>query len=236
MNLSIVIPCYNEEQNIPILFEKISKSYQKNSEIILVNNGSTDKTKEVLSNELKNYKNPFFKLVNIEKNIGYGHGIMSGVKEAKGKFISWTHADLQTDINDIYFGYEKHARHQDDNFFFLKGKRNKRPFLDSLLTWGMGKICSRILGYRFKDINAQPKMFHKTFLNYIDKEPDDFSLDLYFYFIALKNNFKIIEIPVYFNKRLHGEAKGGGGSSLWTRVKIIRRTLNYIYNLEKYTK
>ena len=70
--------------------KKYLKSYQKNSEIILVNNGSTDKTKEVLTNELKTTKNPFFKLVNIEKNIGYGHGIMSGVKEAKGKFISWT--------------------------------------------------------------------------------------------------------------------------------------------------
>ena len=94
--------------------------------------------------------------------------------------------------------------------FFLKGKRNKRPFLDSLLTWGMGKICSRILGYRFKDINAQPKMFHKTFLNYIDKEPDDFSLDLYFYFIALKTILKLSKYLFILIKDCTGKLKEEG--------------------------
>ena len=233
MNLSVVIPCYNEAENIPILIKKILDTYKPQTEIIFVNNGSTDNTKELLLKEIALTGNSSFRVVNIDKNIGYGHGIMSGLMESNGEIMSWTHADLQTDINDVYLGYNKLIEHSNKKKTFLKGNRRKRFIFDNLLTWGMGKIASTFLGYNFKDINAQPKMFHKSFLNLVNESPDDFSLDLYFYFIALKENIKILELPVYFNDRLYGEAKGGGGSSLLTRIKIIMRTLKYIRNLRK---
>jgi len=85
------------------------------------------------------------------------------------------------------------------------------------------------------DINAQPKMFTKDFYNQIkDQAPLDFSLDLYFYYMAAKNNFKIETIPVYFGKRIHGEAKGGG--SLKTKFKLSIRTIAFITDLRKKLK
>ncbi len=88
-----------------------------------------------------------------------------------------------------------------------------------------------MLGTKLNDINAQPKMFHRAFLQLADNAPDDFSLDLYFYCMAVKNKMKILDLPVSFKDRLYGDAKGGGGSSIWTRIIVINRTLKYILQL-----
>lgn len=233
MKLSIVIPCFNEAKNIPLLVKTINDVYSPDTEIILVDNGSTDDTSNVLSKELKSLRNASIRSVWVDNNIGYGHGIMAGVREAKGEIISWTHADLQTDIKDVYNGFKLFKNQSNKEKSFLKGIRKKRPFIDHILTLGMGKISSVMLGQELNDINAQPKMFHHSFLKLIDDPPNDFSLDLYFYCVAVKNKMDILELPVYFNKRLFGEAKGGGGSSIWTRIKVIKRTLKYILNLRK---
>ena len=231
MKLSIIIPCYNEAENIPLLIKSINNVYKPDTEIILVDNGSMDDTSDVLSKELESINNVSIRSVRVEENIGYGHGIMAGVREAKGEIIAWTHADLQTDVKDIYNGYEIFRGHSDQEKFFLKGSRRKRNFIDLILTWGMSIISSIMLGTKLNDINAQPKMFHRTFLQLADNAPDDFSLDLYFYCVAVKNKMNILDLPVSFKDRLYGDAKGGGGSSIWTRIKVIKRTLKYIVKL-----
>ena len=233
MKLSIVIPCYNEAENIPLLIESINNVYKSDTEIILVDNGSTDNTCDVLLKELKSINNASIRSVLVKNNIGYGHGIMAGVSEAKGEIIAWTHADLQTDVKDVYNGYEMFRNQSNQKKTFLKGYRKQRPFIDQILTWGMAKISSIILEKKLNEINAQPKMFHRSFLDMADEPPDDFSLDLYFYSIAVENGLNVVELPVYFKDRLYGEAKGGGGSSIWTRIKIIKRTFKYIMKLRK---
>lgn len=233
MSLSIVIPCYNESENIPLLVNHIhSIGFSTNdTEIIFVDNGSTDHTPKLMKQLLSEPKNFFMMSIRVNKNIGYGNGLMEGILECTGDVISWTHADLQTDINDIYIGYKK-IDALNDNKYFLKGKRINRPVLDWILTFGMSVLSSLVLKQRLIDINAQPKMFHRSFLELIKDPPLDFSFDLYFYYIAKKSKYRIIEIPVYFKKRRFGEAKGGGGSSYKIRIKIIKRTLRYILKLK----
>ena len=102
--LSIIIPCYNEQANLPLLFEKLLKIQLECHEIILIDNGSTDETSQIIENFIKN-NNCCIKLLKIKKNIGYGHGIMSGVRKASGQIIAWTHADLQTDPKDVVKAY-----------------------------------------------------------------------------------------------------------------------------------
>ena len=176
MKLTIVIPCYNEAENIPFLIKTIKGVYKPNTEIILVDNGSTDDTPGVLFKELESMSNDSICSVRVENNIGYGHGIMAGVKEAKGEIIAWTHADLQTDVKDVYNGYKMFRSQSDQEKTFLKGSRKERPFIDLILTWGMGIISSTMLGTKLNDINAQPKMFHRTFLQLTDNAPDDSSI------------------------------------------------------------
>ena len=84
------------------------------------------------------------------------------------------------------------------------------------------------------DINAQPKIFKKDFFQKLENSPKDFSFDLYFLLIAKKNNYKIYEYPVVWNKRYAGEAKGGG--SIGLKLKLTMRTLKFMIKLVKNQK
>jgi glycosyltransferase involved in cell wall biosynthesis len=107
MELSIIIPSYNELNNLKHLIKKTNLIVLKNRniEIIIVDNGSTDGSENYLKNNKKFF--PKIKFVRVKKNIGYGYGIKYGLKFATGKIISWTHADLQFDINDIIKFFRK---------------------------------------------------------------------------------------------------------------------------------
>lgn len=235
--LSIVIPCYNEEKNVPLLLKRLGVVREKYPdlpfEVILVDNGSADQSPVVFQRELSRPEYAFIKNIRVEKNIGYGFGILSGLKNCQGEVLAWTHADLQTDVGDVLESYKLFIREADIKNTFLKGKRKKRKILESFLSRGMAFISSLALGLKLDDVNAQPKMFHKSFLTRLEKAPYDFSLDLYVLYLAKIKGMKILEYPVDFAKRLYGEAKGGGGASLKTRYKLIKRTWSYIFELRR---
>ena len=230
--LSIVIPCYNEDENIFPLFNKIENLLKLDHkiEIIIVDNGSTDKTNQnILNSGLFNGNK--IKLKKIDNNIGYGFGIMSGVKIAKGDYIGWCHADLQTEPSDVYNAFLDNKNKLSTGEYVVKGLRKNRNIFDDIFTFGMSLIASTVFLKKINDINAQPKLFPKSFLTYLENHPNDFSLDLFFLVIAKNNDFKIINHDVTMKKRIHGEAKGGG--SLKGKIKLIKRTLLYIIELRK---
>ena len=230
--LSIVIPCYNEEKNVEPLFKKIEEllNLDKDLEIIIVENGSTDNTKNNIFNSDLALKRKI-KIHKIEENIGYGHGIMSGVKIADGEFIGWCHADLQTEPKDVYDAYQKYFELLQNNKIVIKGLRKNRKIFDNFFTFCMSAIASIIFFRLINDINAQPKIFSKDFKDYLNDYPKDFSLDLYFLIIAKIKNYRIINHKVMFKTRLHNQAKGGG--TLKGKFKLIKRTFLYMFKLRK---
>ncbi|MDA0323524.1 MAG: glycosyltransferase family 2 protein [Verrucomicrobia bacterium] len=231
--LSIVLPSYNEAGNIPLIFARFRDvlAGRDDVEVIIVDNGSTDDTAAVLSAELSRPEHAFARGVTVEVNRGYGFGIMSGVRAAAGECIAWTHADMQTDPKDVLDGFERLAKESDPMRVILKGRRENRALLDEFFTWGMAVISSMALGTRLEDINAQPKMFHRSFLEHLETPPDDFALDLFLLFQAQRKGFRILEQPVIFSDRMHGEAKGGG--TMKGKIKLMRRTWGYIMQLRR---
>jgi glycosyltransferase involved in cell wall biosynthesis len=107
--LSIVLPCYNEARNIPGVLRRFDEALggRTDTEVLLVDNGSTDDTAAVLARELAQPANRFARVVTVPRNIGYGYGIMSGVRQAQAPVIAWTHADLQCDPADVLLAYQK---------------------------------------------------------------------------------------------------------------------------------
>lgn len=231
VDLSLVIPCYNEELNIPLIVQRCQEIVpgDVSVEIILVNNGSKDNTRNAILEESKKAAKQIFKLCDVEKNIGYGHGILSGLAVAQGAVLAWTHADMQTDPEDVIKAYRLYKSHQNTSVF-IKGQRKNRALGPHFFTWGMTVIASYALKQRLTDIGAQPKLFSKEFyVNYLSHDaPSDFSLDLYAMYFAKKYG-SIVTFPVYFKNRAHGEAKGGG--SLKTRIKVTKRVLAFIFEL-----
>jgi len=228
MKLSLVIPCYNEGQNIPILIGKLNKVFNYDQhEVILVDNGSSDNTSELIEKLIKEIN--FIKYLRIKKNIGYGNGILEGLKIAKGDFIGWTHADLQTDPKDSLKAIEMINDKKEKVFF--KGLRRSRKFSDKFFTFSMSIFEFLILGKIMWDINAQPTIFsRKLFENWVEA-PFDFSLDLFAFYQAKSNGYKIKRFPVFFPDRIHGQSHWN--IDFKSKLKFIKRTLDYSFNLRK---
>jgi glycosyltransferase involved in cell wall biosynthesis len=236
IGLSVVIPCFNEVENIVLLLKELKEIFltsKYNIEVIIVDGCSTDDTHLFLKEEFRNLDKNIFSLILMENQNGYGNDILEGLKKARYEYLCWTHADLQTDPNDVIRGLEIIDSHA-GNKKFIKGKRKSRPFFDLLLTYGMQLIVFLLLKVRLNDINAQPKIFHRSFYDKFlkDRSPKDFSLDLFALYEAKTNNYEIISFPVQFKKREFGVAKGGGGS-LVNRWNLVKRTFRYIYRLKK---
>lgn len=235
MKLSLVIPCYDESGNIPLILDRLKSIASKYDfvEFILVNNGSRDNSSDVFATELSQLNPQIYKLVNIPVNQGYGYGILQGLETANGDILAWTHADMQTDPADVIKAYNLIQAHPDQKIL-AKGKRRNRQLLERLFTFGMQIVAYLALHKYMDDINAQPKAFTRSFYNAHVKQgaPNDFSLDLYLLYQAKTNGYKIYDFPVVFADRIHGDAKGGGGS--WkNRIKLVRRTWNYIFELKE---
>ena len=231
IQLSIVVPCYNEEKNMPLIVEKFKKAKpgKLNVELILVDNGSTDNSGKIIRKFAKENRN--IKTVEIKKNIGYGNGISTGLKKASGVFVCWTHADLQTDIADTITAYKIAIKQKNPEKCFVKGKRKGRPFFDVFFTVGMSAFETLFLKSFLYDINAQPNLFHRDLLDKTKNCPDDFSFDLYFYYMAKKLNYKIVRFPVLFFKRIHGTSHWN--TSLLDKWKFIKRTILFTFRLKK---
>jgi len=222
MKIVLILPCYNESNNL----WKIKKSFLNNKtklknaylDLIIVNNGSTDNSHEILSS--KKFMHSNIKTINITKNIGYGHGIKEGIKNINSDIYCWAHGDLQTPMRDII------------STLIFALQTEKKIVAGQRYTQGFQKIQSRLFDFiismilRIKayDINAQPKIFPVKYKKYFlaNKCPDDFALDMYFFkvFYDLKTNVE--RNYVTFENRTADEAKGGQASILNRALLLIK--------------
>ena len=238
MELSIVVPCYNEAKNLERLVSAFASSIGSQAdegkveiEVVLVDNGSRDDTPAVLDRLLSRPENAFARSVKVEENRGYGHGILFGLRRAAGNFLAWTHADLQTPPEDVLRALISIRSMPVPEKGLVRGIRKGRPFFDLMFTKAMGWYASMALGTALFDVNAQPKVFQRSLLSQLEQAPDDFTLDLYLLFIANRLGLDVRTIDVRFDARLAGEAKGGG--SLAGKYKLSKRTLTQISQLRK---
>jgi glycosyltransferase involved in cell wall biosynthesis len=220
---------------LPSLFARFSEvlGSRADLEVIFVDNGSTDNSAAVIAHELERPGQPFsfVRIVTVPVNQGYGHGIWAGLEAARGEFVGWTHADSQYDPKIVLEGFDRLAAAPEPARSFLQGRRVGRNLFDAFFTAGMTVVARILLGIEIRDINAQPKLFPRTFLSRMQNPPKDFSLDLYALFIARRHGCKLLYLPVVFGRRLHGEAKGGGSLSL--KWKLTKRTWNFMWQLRR---
>lgn len=230
MRLSLVVPCFNEERNIPLILDRFAGALPREDvEMVLVDNGSTDRTPEVLRDVLP--RHPFARSVRVEVNQGYGFGILSGLRSARGEFLAWTHADMQTDPADALTALGLAEAAPDPRRVFVKGRRKGRPLSAVVFTAGMSVFETLYLRAWLRDINAQPNLFHRSFFESWDDPPHDFSLDLFAFYMARLRCLRVIRFPVRFPERIHGHSSWNFG--LRSRWRFIRRTVAYSVALKR---
>jgi glycosyltransferase involved in cell wall biosynthesis len=225
--ISVVLPCYNEAQGIAKILERFAAVGQgRDFELILVDNGSVDPTPEVLAKLLPSY--PFARSVRVLKNKGYGDGIFTGLKDARGELLAWSHADLQTDPADVFRALD-HYEQAGRSSLLVKGRRHGRRLSERIISWGMQVVALGCLRRWISEINAQPKLFHRSLLEHLPNPPIDFNLDVYVLYQARRHGWRLESIDVLFPPRQYGQSNW---AATWrSKVRTIRRSLVYMFLL-----
>ena len=198
MKLSIVIPCYNESKDIASNVDKVKKYLLDNKidhELILVNDGSKDNTKEVID------AIPGVKVLSYEKNRGKGGAVKYGIENATGDYVLFMDADLSTDISaiskvielapsyDLIIG----SRHAKDSVIL-----KKQPWTRVFIGW-----CCRVLvkmlfhtklkdtqcGFKAMRIDVAKKIVSKQLVT-------NFAFDVEYIYIARLNNLSMYELGI----------------------------------------
>jgi len=230
MDVSLIIPCFNEEGNIDSLVNRCQNFLSnKNFELILVNNGSSDNTEKKIDQHLKIDN---LKKVNVIDNKGFGYGVLQGLYKAEGKILSYTHADNQTDPNDVLKGLD-FINFNKENNFLIKGnrvnlRRNNWKLFEIFITYSMSIFETILFQKILYDIHAQPVIFHKDFLLKWRNPPNDFLIDLYIYYLAKKNKFKIERFPVQFDKKSRIFGEGNNDNFIKTIINSFKRIFSSI--------
>ena len=132
--LSVAVTCYNEAKNLPLVLERFKNAFDtagitSHVELILVDNNSKDESAEVLKRELAKPEHAFARTV-FQPTPGYGAAVRKGLEIGKGEYLCWTHADLQTDPNDVAKAYTLIQQQKDPKHCYVKGDRHGRPLFD----------------------------------------------------------------------------------------------------------
>jgi glycosyltransferase involved in cell wall biosynthesis len=221
-DFDIVIPCYNEAENLPRLIEECSRIVKlRNCGFILVDNGSTDGSNEILSSLIKA---PGIRFLTLDENIGYGNGIFNGLLSSKANFLGWMHADMQVGLDNLLLIPEFLEQST-----IYKGHRKERNRIDGFITGGMSALCSLILRKSLNDINGQPTIISRTLFEKLSSPPKDFNFDLYVFYMAKKFNFKVQRFKVILNERIFGESKWN--KNLYSRIRLMYKVVIYSLRL-----
>jgi len=214
INLSIVIPVFNEEQYLNKLFLDLKKYFnQEDIEVIVVNDGSDDDSYTLLEKLKKNTYRFKYKLINLSKNFGKGYAVKQGAQESLGKYILLQDADLELDIKDSKEIYEIISSDETIDCIFgsryLSGKLKKHNyFINEFIGKFNTFIFNLLFGQSLSDIHCGLKIFHRNVYNNIDLSVNDFGLEIDIASQIIKKNYFIYEVGVsYFSRTVSAGKK-----------------------------
>ena len=203
--LSLVIPVFNEEENLPILFDEVAKAMKplkESWEVIFVNDGSTDQSLEVLRGLAE--KDKHVRVIVFRRNFGQTAAISAGIDRAKGEVVVLLDADLQNDPADIPMLLSK----LDEGYDVVSGWRKDRKdnFTRTLPSVIANGLISWVTGVHLHDYGCTLKAYRREVL-------DEFHLygetHRFIPVFAHSVGARIAELPVHHHPRLHGKAKYG---------------------------
>jgi glycosyltransferase involved in cell wall biosynthesis len=220
---SLVMPCYNEEASLPGSIPPLSEVLAKQGlacEIVLVNNGSTDRTAEVID-ELAARGLPVTR-VDVERNEGYGHGILTGLKAARGRYRGFMCADGQIapeDVARLLWAVQRAGPGA-----LVKVRRLTRS--DGLFRWFQSRMFNLLCLVLFRtlttDVNGTPKMMERRVWERMDLCSKDWFIDAEVMLKSRRLGLDLVEVPVEFMPRQAGRSWVNLGTTLEFLANMTR--------------
>lgn len=227
MKYSIVIPAYNEELSLKILVEKLAHVFEADwaeTELIVVNDGSTDNSLKTLEKLARKYKN--IKIINFRINQGKSKCLNAGFKMASGEIVVTLDADLQDEPTEI----PKLLKKLESGYDLVSSWKRKRQ--DSKTRLILTKIFNAVVRFstsiQLHDFNSGLKVYRREVVKNISVYGE---LHRFIPVLAVQQGFKIAEVIVVHNERLYGESKYN-----WTRIPHGFFDLFTILFLNKFKK
>lgn len=228
MQLSIVHPCYNEEENIKHTVRQTLTwidSQNVDAEVIVVNDGSTDESSSIVDNLA--IEDPRVSVVHRSQNGGYGVSVRAGCDIAKGEYIAFMDSDGQFKIEDL----ARLLKHLEE-YKVVVGRRRNRA--DSFARNMFGKVLGTMIFLFFRlwvrDVNCGMKVFHRSLWETIRPvygTEKFFNTEL---FLRLKNagiEWKQVDVPHY---------PRAGGNPNGASIRVIIGMFRELFNLKKKLK
>ena len=232
--VSAFFPAYNEEKNITKTIkdaEKVLEQVSENYEIIVVDDGSSDKTCEVV--EKLSEDNEKIRLVRHEVNKGYGHSIRTGFKSCKYEWIVFTDSDGQFDFSEFPNFINEQRNTQADLVVGYYHKR-KVSFFRKVNSFFWQLLIRALLGLKVRDIDCGFKFIRKEVIDRmtLTSERGAF-ISTEFLTKAKENGHKMVEIPITHYPRREGQATGANLqvilSSFVDLYKIKKRIFSFFF-------
>lgn len=207
MKLSVIVPAYNEEENIGNLIDKVERSLKMDFELIIVNDHSLDNTVGIVIGKLNDYKN--INLVENNLKSGFANALRTGFLNSKGEVILPLMADLCDDLDTIEKMYRKIGEGYDivcGSRYMTGGARNGGSRLKSFLSNAGGRSLNVILGVPTHDIANAFKMYRREVVNAVNIKAKGFEISMEIPLKAHYLGFKITEIPTVWKEREKGKS------------------------------
>lgn len=230
--ISIIIPCYNEEDSLPNLFSRIQTVVKKlkekySVEIIFVDDGSKDKTAKLISDFAKG--KPFVKLVKHEKNMNLGAAHRTGFKHAKGDYVAVIDSDCSYDPAHLPEMLDLLKKTGADivtaSPYHPKGGIDGVSSSRLLLSRSINLIYSILLGKKLYTYSAMVRVYKKGALKKISFQSNDFMAVAEILIDAVKKGLKIVEYPDILRRRQFGVSKARLKKEMKNHMKNIYRII-----------
>lgn len=228
--ITVVVPVLNEEENIRLLVEEIARAARNVpiSEILYVDDGSTDRTFEILQNLKKDY--PSLRVIRHDRRCGQSAALLSGIKAAGNNLIVTLDGDGQNDPSDIQRLYTVYELNQSVSpRIMVAGEREKRNdvWIKRVSSRLANRIRSALLKDNTRDTGCSLKLFRRKdylALPYFDH------MHRFLPALMLRDNIRVLHVPVSHRPRTRGVSKYGtfdrlavGISDLWGVWWLLKR-------------
>lgn len=216
-SISVTMPAYNEAENIADMVEDVIKVISEltyDYEVIVVDDGSTDGTAEVVKSIAKKY--PQLRLIQHPVNQGYGAAVFDGLTNATKELVFFTDSDRQFDLREI-----KKLLDLIDDADLVVGYRAPRrdPFMRKVNGWGWSMLVTLLFGYTARDIDCAFKLMRRGVIEHLKDKVKSrgatFSAE--FLVRAKRSGFRIREVPI------RGHRPRTAGSQTGARPDVILR-------------
>jgi glycosyltransferase involved in cell wall biosynthesis len=228
LSLSIVLPAYNEEANVESAVNEVSTTAQKlglDYEIVLVNDGSTDRTGEIARELAQRTAN--FRLVEHFPNRGYGGALKAGFAAASKDLIAFFPADKQFDFSEVE-RLLKRIKEADIVCGYRAIRRDN--IIRKLNAFGWKLMVVSLFGYLCRDIDCGFKVFRRRILSQVNIISDGAMIDTELLAGARARGLSIVEEPLTHLPRRSGEATG---ANLRVIVKAFRDLVQFRWRLNQ---